>query len=37
VIMPKARLPITVYDQNQALGGFAPALDLSLPTERSRT
>jgi hypothetical protein len=28
VIMPKADMKVQVYDQNQALGGFVPALTL---------
>lgn len=28
IIMPKADLKMKLYDQNQALGGFVPALDL---------
>lgn len=29
VWMPKADLPIRVYEQNRKLGGFTPALDLT--------
>jgi hypothetical protein len=29
VLMPKADLPIRIYDQNQQSGGFAPALELN--------
>ena len=28
VMMPKADLPLRIYDQNQQLGGFVQALDL---------
>ena len=28
VIMPKADLPLRIYDENKALGGFSHALDL---------
>ena len=28
ILMPKADLPLRIYDQNQQLGGFGPALEL---------
>jgi hypothetical protein len=32
VWMPKADLPMTIYDQNRATGGFAKALVIGKPT-----
>jgi len=29
ILMPKADLPLTIYDQNQQSGGFAPALEIN--------
>jgi hypothetical protein len=36
VWMPKADLPLQVYDQNRARGGFKPALLIGTPGERAR-
>ncbi|RYG98507.1 MAG: SAVED domain-containing protein, partial [Alphaproteobacteria bacterium] len=30
--MPKADLPLRIYDQNRLLGGFAPTLDIRYGT-----
>jgi len=36
VWMPKADLPLQVYDQNRAHGGFEPALMIGSPPDRAR-
>jgi hypothetical protein len=33
VIMPKADLPVLIYDQNRQLGGFSFALEINRQTE----
>ena len=32
VLQPKADVPLRLYDQNNNLGGFVPALDINTPT-----
>ncbi|MFA6562702.1 MAG: SAVED domain-containing protein [Verrucomicrobiia bacterium] len=32
IIMPKADLPLAIYDQNRVLGGFVKALDVNTPS-----
>ena len=36
IIMPKADLPLRLYDENKERGGFVPALDINFPQESNQ-